>query len=1183
VSNFNTSYDQLCGPGSENSTACLSLLFNETRSHFAFTDYLNRENEAVEDVLDSLENDWAFAVNQFTNLDPKVAEFISSNQTTMATLVNGLTSNASQLISDVNPVFMWSNKALQTLLNADTLDTVNFTNASDAAMQRLLYQAMSVGQIFPHQVNMYAKNSTAFADNYFNTEFFRVKNGINSKYKSIQDRIKAVQDTLTKQRSYISNQTNFLNVSLGQIDSVIGKTLSQRFSDLRSALMTTLRDRINQRLRSQASKQSSDQLANDLAAASLPKVNTLNTSFYFDMDSALDQIEDRMNKTIAVALAQARQSIMNFSSTNAVGVGSLTNIATLLAPFTSAAGEAAYPYMVSDADLGADSILQFRQKRDQIKAAIPTALNSIASLVKRITSQLDSYAFGVGVQLGRAMDAMSTTDSGQTAQGLTDWMKFSSDLYTTGIKTMMANFHNGLQAIQDAVLFRVTGATVGTGESLADASIKGLLGANLNFVPSEMLATQESVMASNRSVVFANAQAILNRMTSTLNSTGRALELSSAQQLADSSVSNSSNYMGTSLQDVRDDDAALMTSIELNQIDSPINQAIEAYTQVQSQVQSLVRRNTVVTSRLVDLDNLLTATAQNANRRLSVFDTSLATRARALENMFAQIGAEMDGAIRDYVSQYTASLPSATGLAQSASDRSQNISSIASYIRSSQVRIETLVDTQQRKIQSYLDGLTRASTEYNTAQSEIANRDSISAPDFASMNLQVRNLAQRFDAAAEWSKQQNDINAQVSGITKTFNDRNLEVTSALGNARKESTSRDTELAQVKSQFESKKAAFKLLSDFFNTRTSDVVTTLNAALDQYNTSLGVLKSTSESQMSLQESMLAEEIEDLLHQVKTAAPNFLYQYESEKVSDLLNRLRAINETLPTVVLSPPGTTGSSLLHRAEMESSPGVRALVELIHNKSDIEPLQLSTNNAIRSIEKSIRSFRSPNVTIPTAPDSDAADYMNASVGAPERLNRFVESSTERMKKLADRNSAKSEQSSKGNMTEIRDASELVSGVLRNASKVEQKDLRSVIGQLRAHVSNYNSSTSRWIDLASEIEKVVSFEPDKLKFSVNHTTFARTSEASEWFKRFVTESEAEVDRHIQEGTNKVNKTIGKIESIQNQLKTLVRAENQLESDFDNKVLAKLKARDLKVYQRTDEAIAELGEELNRLTK
>ena len=51
ASNFNTSYNQVCGAGAENSTACLNLVYNEVRSHFAYTDYLNKENEAVEAEL----------------------------------------------------------------------------------------------------------------------------------------------------------------------------------------------------------------------------------------------------------------------------------------------------------------------------------------------------------------------------------------------------------------------------------------------------------------------------------------------------------------------------------------------------------------------------------------------------------------------------------------------------------------------------------------------------------------------------------------------------------------------------------------------------------------------------------------------------------------------------------------------------------------------------------------------------------------------------------------------------------------------------------------------------------------------------------------------------------------------------------------------------------------------------
>ena len=1171
ASNFNTSYNQVCGTGAENSTACLNLVYNEVRSHFAYTDYLNKENEAVEDVLDSLENDWAFAVNRFASIEPQAAAFVSNNSTTMSALVSSLNANATSLVNQVNPVLQWAHKNLQLLLEADALDTANITNATDAAVQRLLYQAMTVGQIFPHQVNMYAKNSSAYADRYFNTEFFRVKNAINSKYSAIQAQIQAIQSRLQAQQRYISNQTNFFNVSISQLNDSMVNSVPKRFSDLRTALATTLRDRINQRLRSQSTQQTSNALSNQLSTYATSRLQALNTSIYADMDAAFDLIEARMNATMGVALAEAQQSVSNFTSTNAVGVSSLGNIASLLAPFTSAAGKAAYPFMLSDADLGANSVIQFRLKRDQVKAAVPSASNAIATLIKRITNQLDSYAFGVGVQLGRALDGLSTTDSGQTAQGLTEWTKFANGMYAKGLNDLMANFHTGLQAIQDAVLFRVTGATVAKGQSLASASVKGLLGADLDFVPSDLLVSGEAAMAGNRTLLVAGVQDRLSRMMTTLNAAGRTEDLSNVRKRADSSIDGILNYIASAFQGVKDDDSTIQTTIQLHQVDEPIAAAVAAFQQVQDQVQSLVRRNAVVTSRLVDLENILISAAQDTHQKLSTIDTAIVTKARAMENMFSIVGNEMKAAINDFVAKYVSALPAATGLAQLASDRTLNLTTIANYIQTSGMEIQALTETQQRRIQAYLDGLSRVSSEFAEAQSEISKRDSITPPDFAAMNGQIKNLGDRLDADAEWQRQSNLIASQVAEVTQKLNDRNLELSKALAAGRKESTARDSAIDQVQAQSDARNSSFKLLGEAYDSRIGGVISTLNLALDQYAADLSLLTNTSESQKDLQTRMLGEEISDLLNQVRSAAPSFLAQYESEKVADLLKRLGDINATLPSVVLS--GSPSGSFLHQLTSIVSPSAKleSIVEMINDKANVEPIRASIDLAMKEISAGISKHRVPTVQVPQdLRDDEILAFGNASDSILERLVKLVS----RLEIKSEEKSHQLDGMASRNLTELSKAANVVTSVIDQAAS--HSYVQSLLDSLRNRVKGFNSSIAAWNSIADGIgekrpgtlTRGTDDPTPKIKIEVD------TTAENSWYKHFISESESGVNRRISEQVNHVNSTLTQISEIQNQLEQIAIAQDKLESDFDVKIVPKLRPTDA----TTQIAIARLRKEL-----
>ena len=1190
VTNFNSTYNQTCGGGAANSTACKSLLYNETRSHFAYTDYLNRENEAVEDVLKALEKDWGFAVTQFAAINPAVTNFVSTNKTTMSALVSNLSSSAQDFVNKVNPVLAWAHRGLQTLLEADSLDTLNFTNVSDAAVQRLLNQAMTVGQIFPHQVNMYAKNASEYADKFFNTEFFRVKNAVNSKFAPLQDLLKRVQKKLSDQRDYVSTQINFMNVTASQMNDTMSLEIPERLANQRQAIITTLRDRIAQRLGGAEIQRQTAQVNDQLATYGTQQALLFNETFFRDMDSVLDSVEARMNQTIVAAAAQAQNYTAQFGQASTAGADNWADISDLLTALTSATSNEAAQYLVSDADFGNDSIANFRVLRDDILAGIEGTGGAVGALVNAAMTDLDANAFAVRLRLGQAIDNMVTTDTNQTIQGLQEWARYTNELYSSVFDSMMASYEDGLQNITDSVLMRINGVTVGKKESFADAGVKSILGSNLNMLNASELAEQENNMTALRNNLFRFAQDRFFGMVNAINATGRDMDLQALKVNSEASLTRSENYVRDELQKVSDADNIVMTGIRLKQIDEPIAQAIDKFNGVKNRVQTLVKRNADITTRLAGLSTNLKGSASEANRKIAQMDTMLVSRARAMDNLFKTVGDEMTAAIGDFVSQFVGSLPSTTGFVRMVQEREQNVTNARDFVSRNGLDIKQRIDDQAGIVKSYKDRLGRASNNFATARAEIVRRDSVRMPDFVGLN-RIRNLSERFDAAETLKKQNYAIVGETNRISQEFKDKELLVVKALGQATRESSARDSELSDYQAKVAAKNTTFNAMKTTYNEKVGKTVISANNALNASDVATKGLVTRSRSQMNQQTQLLVQAISDLLYQVGSSGPQFLAQHETEKISDLAARLQNLNSTLPSVV--PSASVAVSLLHQNRAlrpaGPSPTLVEVMAAIHNKSEIESLKTSIAMGVKAIESAIAQHKDPSVNFPDQPGKSEQEFVDTTDTVFGKLREILPRLSRNVNAFDKIRSNQLEAFFKGNQTEISEAVANIRTVIRNISNAEKSVLRTAIREIRMETQTFNETIAELSDLAVSIEKnaikVPDFNKDLRLQNMTKTpaAYPKVDKMKVWLSTFVADSQRAADQRISSERTDLNKTLNAIEKMHETLSRIVSAEDKVESEFETKILPKLVERNRQVNETTDSTFGAVEKAIDNLTK
>jgi len=1190
VVNFNSTYHQLCEGGAANSTACKSLLYNETRDHFAYTDYLNRENEAVEDVLKALENDWGFAVNQFTALDPQVSNFTATNATTMSTLVNNLSDTAQALITKVNPILSWSHKALQDLLYADSQENVNFTNASDAAIQRLLNRAMTVGQIFPHQINMYAKNSSAFADKFFNTEFFRVKNAINAKYGPLQDALKRVQQKLSNQRDYVSTQINFMNVKASQMNDTMSIEVPERLAAQRQAIIQTLRDRIAARLGGAEIQRQTALVNTQLATHGRNQSEAFNTSFYQDMDATLDQIETRMNDTILVAVKQAQEYVAKFGTSNSAGADKWEEISGLLSALTSANSDAAAQYMVSDTDFGNDSIANFLTLRDDIVGGIEGTGGAVGSLVNRAMSDLDAFAFTVRVGLGRAIDGMTTTDTNTTIQGLQEWARYTKDLYDNAFNSLMTSFEEGIQNITDAVMLRINGVTVEKGEDLASAGVKSILGSNMNMLNTSELIEQENNMSVVRNDLFRYSQDRFSTMLTTINATGRDMDLEALKRSADKSTERAVQDLDDELAKVKDVDYEVMTGIRLNQIDKPIAEAMDKFSTVRKRVQALVKRSGDITKRLVGLATDLSGTSSQTNLKITEMDTQLATRARAMENLFKQTGEEMAAAISDFVSQFVGGLPTTTGFVKMVMDREQNVTNAREYVSKTGLEIQQQIDAQATLVKNYQDRLSRADTNFATAQAEIARRDGVQAPDFVGMS-KLRSLGQRFDFDQVWKRQNNTILTEVGRIDQDFKDRELLVAKALGDATKESSARDSEVADLKAKLAVRNTTFSATKDAYTVKILNTVNDVNNSMNMFDSQTREFATTMRARMSTQTQLFVQAVSDLLYQIGTSGPDFLKQYEVDRIADLTTRLKNMNDTLPSVV--PSVSASLSLLHRTSQEGktvSPS-HTLVEVmqtLHNKSEIESLKSGIALKVKSIQAAIADHKEVNVTVAEEPGTDERSYVESTDSFFAKLGEMLPRLSRNVNAISNEKSATIAAFLKGNETDVTLGVDQVRRVIRNITQTERSVLHSAIREVQRDAESFNQTVAEMADLTQTVEGNTKSAPEftfenRTNLTSTPAAYPALEKLRSWLSSFISDSQRTVDNRITRERKELNKTVSAIEKLHEKLQQMLVAEDKVESEFNSTIIPKLVERNRERNDTTELAFRAVESEIEKLHK
>lgn len=1179
LSGFDSSLKNYCSPGFENSTACQDFLYKDAKSHFAFTDYLNRENEAVEDVLKSIENEWGFAVDQFESLDPRLSDYVAKKNPTMSSQVSSLSTQGGDFVSKVNPLLSWAHKSLESLLAADALDNAKLTNETDDASQRLLYRAMTVGQIFPHQVNMFAKNASAFADAYFNKEFFRVKNSLLSKYQALGAWISAVQSRLTSQRYQVSNQTNVLNVTIAQLNDSMNKTLPSQISTRKSNLMTTLRNRISQRITGGSQEAFGSSSSAQLSAYGQNRVSLLKSTILADIDSTMDQIETKLNNTVSTVGSSAQSIGSSFDSTTS-GLGpAWEDLSAILGGVITS--NAAKQFLISDSDLGADSVAGFRSGRDAIQSAILTS-GGFDSQVVRAKADLDAYAFMVQNRLREALDALTATDSKKTVQGVVEWTTFITDLYNTGLKARYQKYSDELQAIADAVTMGISGVALGKGRSLATASVASLLGSDFALLDGTEIAEKDANLTNRRHQWFRDTQSTLSGFITALNATGQSTDLSNEQHEADASVDRLQRRGAAAIGEQADKDSELFTRLRLHQIDTPVGDSLSKVETVQNRVGSLVKRASDLTNRLSQLPQKMTSAHHDSVSAINAVDAALVARSGHMESLFRQVNEATNREMNRTISDYLAKLPENTGLGNQALHREQAISELEQFVASKVRSLQEGFSTNTQVVRDYRDRLRRASDYLSEASGDIESRNGIKLP-----KLETELRRDRLDSTQEWHKENITISNMIGEIKQAFHEKELEVMKALSAAAHDKSDRSSELQALNSALQGRESSLRSVQDAYHSRIAGLLSLIESSFGKFAGELDLLKKSNSDQISKKVKLVNREIADLKHQVTESGPEYLKQFEVEKVSDLVGRLAELNSTVtamnPDMLVRVPVALLETLKQVSPPSVSPSLRETVDYVNNRTEHRANQHKLSKKLQAIQTLIRKHRPIEIGNVVVPEPQ---FMNIWNETSQTLN---DTESSHLKEVAVLQRSFTPFGSLAKRTEkanssISEALNVISNASQEVSQIEREDVKPGILNLGKEIGGIRESIDalgRWagrmqsagtVSMNENIE-IPKFDHDK------SAVVPEVQSMNKWFKDFIKTTESELNAKIKNEFESVESVITGIEKVQRNLRKMSGDESKLESEFDNKILPKLEAKRSQQDQKQESEIEKLEAEID----
>jgi len=580
----------------------------------------------------------------------------------------------------------------------------------------------------------------------------------------------------------------------------------------------------------------------------------------------------------------------------------------------------------------------------------------------------------------------------------------------------------------------------------------------------------------------------------------------------------------------------------------------------------------------------------NSNRSISSTADSLATkiyeRDSKLGGSIAGVISDMTRTISDYSSTFTNSLPSTSGLVVDVAGLEKQLTDAQSHIVDAQsASMSKAIEKKMADIEQYVKLVQLAGDEVLTRGKSILNSlSNLPDIDYTSMNLDTQKLlSEAIDGSKLLEKASAAIQAQSAMTVNVLSQKVGELVQAVQAQTSASTQRDAQLKSVQTQFEGRQSTMDSLKSSLTDRVGSAVEGAQNMLNVTGGAIEDLQQQSEGKMAELARSLADQSADLEHHVSESAPEFLANYESEKVSSMMNRINEINATVNSIQQEArnqfdiSGLSLGSFLDR-EIANQPSQNIVKLLQHLSKDNEAehrLQDETWAVVKRVNASIRAHNSSlkQPLIPVDVNAESADFISALDRVLNETTKFQESQhseTQKILRESERFDNQDDEMVERNVSGIQNFTKQANGILDSINATERLELGPGIKSVSEKVSNLRkvvesvSNLSSWTvrpnleDVRAELQQplvaVTVRKPESNQLLNDAKNFIKS--------QLVNETEVLLDQRIAAQSESFEHTIDSLTDLTQQLKTLTESEDKLENEFRLKILEKFQKRNEK---------------------
>jgi hypothetical protein len=240
--NFTANFQKLCTGDAINTTDCGSLVYRTLSENALFTDYISRQNDAIDDATSGAMRDWQFIVSEFVRLHPLIKAYEKSGYPQLQMLVNQVEAEYKNFSAYVQPNLQWATDTLNSIRLGNDRDILNLTRQVDYASQDALHSALQAARIRPNTRNRFAESITDNLNEFWDKEFPRVKALASSQEKTLSDKMDLLKTKIAKLRkNLLTDNLNVLRVNETILGNYIGNnSVLNRISSVEHAFRESM-------------------------------------------------------------------------------------------------------------------------------------------------------------------------------------------------------------------------------------------------------------------------------------------------------------------------------------------------------------------------------------------------------------------------------------------------------------------------------------------------------------------------------------------------------------------------------------------------------------------------------------------------------------------------------------------------------------------------------------------------------------------------------------------------------------------------------------------------------------------------------------------------------------------------------------------------------------------------------